>query len=105
LNRLQYYRPVKRYYSIESTDIKENNDVVSNEKSHPNTFHGISSESFSPQITSVLMAPVTSEDIEIKPDGLIYLPEIMYRRILNKAFGPGGWALMPRGDTLHYQVM
>ena len=28
----------------------------------------------------------------------------MYRRILNQAFGPGGWALMPRGETLHYQV-
>ena len=36
--------------------------------------------------------------------GLIYLPEIKYRRILNLAFGPGGWALMPRGETLHYQV-
>jgi hypothetical protein len=35
--------------------------------------------------------------------GLIYLPEIKYRRILNQAFGPGGWALMPRGETLHYQ--
>lgn len=29
-------------------------------------------------------------------DGLIYLPEIKYRRILNKAFGPGGWGLAPR---------
>ena len=29
----------------------------------------------------------------------------MYRRILNQAFGPGGWALMPRGDTLHYHVI
>ena len=37
--------------------------------------------------------------------GLIYLPEIKYRRILNQAFGPGGWALMPRGETLHYQVL
>jgi hypothetical protein len=33
----------------------------------------------------------------MKPDGLIYLPEIKYRRILNKAFGPGGWGLVPRG--------
>ena len=35
---------------------------------------------------------------------LIYLPEVKYRRILNKAFGPGGWALMPRGETMHFQV-
>ncbi len=52
----------------------------------------------------VLLSPVTETDVELKPDGLIYLPEIKYRRILNQAFGPGGWALMPRGDTLHFQV-
>lgn len=34
---------------------------------------------------------------EVKPDGLLYLPEIKYRRILNKSFGPGGWGLVPRG--------
>jgi len=28
---------------------------------------------------------------------MIYLPEIKYRRILNRAFGPGGWGLIPRG--------
>jgi hypothetical protein len=33
------------------------------------------------------------------PDGLIYLPEIKYRRVLNKAFGPGGWGLAPRSET------
>ena len=38
------------------------------------------------------------------PIGLIYLPEIKYRRILNQAFGPGGWAIMPRGETLNFQV-
>jgi Mitochondrial genome maintenance MGM101 len=32
-------------------------------------------------------------------DGLIYLPEIKYRRVLNKAFGPGGWGLAPRSET------
>ena len=32
-------------------------------------------------------------------DGLIYLPEIKYRRILNSAFGPGGWGMAPRGET------
>jgi hypothetical protein len=32
-------------------------------------------------------------------DGLIYLPEIKYRRIMNKAFGPGGWGLAPRSET------
>lgn len=46
------------------------------------------------------MAPISPEDVEIKPDGVLYLPEIKYRRVLNKAFGPGGWGLAPRGETL-----
>jgi hypothetical protein len=32
-------------------------------------------------------------------DGILYLPEIKYRRILNRAFGPGGWGLAPRSET------
>lgn len=33
-------------------------------------------------------------------DGILYLPEIKYRRVLNAAFGPGGWGLAPRSDTI-----
>jgi hypothetical protein len=40
------------------------------------------------------------DDVEVKPDGLLYLPEIKYRRILNKTFGPGGWGLAPRGESI-----
>lgn len=47
-----------------------------------------------------MTAPIVVDDIEIKPDGIIYLPEIKYRRILNRAFGPGGWGLAPRGETI-----
>ena len=36
--------------------------------------------------------------------GIVYLPEIKYRRILNRAFGPGGWAMMPRGEPSHFMV-
>jgi hypothetical protein len=48
----------------------------------------------------VLLEPVATQDIEIKPDGIVYLPEIKYRRILNRAFGPGAWGLAPRGETI-----
>ncbi|KEF59758.1 uncharacterized protein A1O9_04606 [Exophiala aquamarina CBS 119918] len=64
------------------------------------SFHGLSVEPFSKDAADVLLAPLDSEDVEIKPDGIIYLPEIKYRRILNKAFGPGGWGLAPRGETI-----
>ena len=49
---------------------------------------------------AVLQEPIPDGDIEIKPDGIIYLPEIKYRRILNRAFGPGAWGLAPRGETI-----
>ncbi|KIK53274.1 hypothetical protein GYMLUDRAFT_49450 [Collybiopsis luxurians FD-317 M1] len=63
------------------------------------SFHGLSEEAFSKEIADTLLAPVDPLDIEIKPDGMIYLPEIKYRRILNKAFGPGGWGLAPRSKV------
>lgn len=64
------------------------------------SFHGLSTVPFPKEATDVLLAPVSADDIEIKPDGIVYLPEIKYRRILNKAFGPGGWGLAPRGETI-----
>jgi len=63
------------------------------------SFHGLSAEPFSKEVADTLLAPIEPQDIEVKPDGLIYLPEIKYRRILNKSFGPGGWGLAPRGET------
>ncbi|KAJ5907449.1 hypothetical protein N7495_000131 [Penicillium taxi] len=64
------------------------------------SFHGLSTEPFSKEIADVLLADVVAEDVEVKPDGIIYLPEIKYRRILNRAFGPGGWGLAPRGESI-----
>ena len=64
------------------------------------SFHGLSSEAFSSEARDILLAPVDPDDIEVKPDGIVYLPEIKYRRILNKAFGPGAWGLAPRGETI-----
>lgn len=36
----------------------------------------------------------------LRLDGIPFLPEIKYRRILNRAFGPGGWGLAPRSSTI-----
>ncbi|CDO92181.1 unnamed protein product [Kluyveromyces dobzhanskii CBS 2104] len=65
-----------------------------------NSYHGVGSKPFSDATQDALSSALNSEDIEIKPDGLIYLPEIKYRRVLNKAFGPGGWGLVPRSETI-----
>ena len=64
------------------------------------SFHGLSTQAFSPEAAKALLAPLEPDDVEVKPDGILYLPEIKYRRILNQAFGPGGWGLAPRGETI-----
>lgn len=64
------------------------------------SYHGLSAQPFSKEAADILMAPIPFDDVEVKPDGIIYLPEIKYRRILNKAFGPGAWGLAPRGETI-----
>ena len=64
------------------------------------SFHGLSSAPFTKEQSEILQQRLEFDDIEIKPDGIVYLPEIKYRRILNKAFGPGGWGLAPRGETI-----
>lgn len=64
------------------------------------SFHGLSSEAFPKEAADILLKELNPEWIEIKPDGIIYLPEIHYRRILNRAFGPGGWGLAPRGEAI-----
>ncbi|RKP39460.1 mitochondrial genome maintenance MGM101, partial [Dimargaris cristalligena] len=61
------------------------------------SYDGISAQPFAAHINEVLLQPLDPRDIEIKPDGIPYLPEIKYRRILNRSFGPGGWGLVPRG--------
>lgn len=82
------------------------NDLPSTSSAHENqidwttSFFGASQRPFSAQIQKVLSTPIQLDQVEIKPDGIIYLPEIKYRRILNSAFGAGGWSLIPRSETL-----
>ncbi|KAK2602013.1 hypothetical protein QQS21_004439 [Conoideocrella luteorostrata] len=64
------------------------------------SFHGISSKPVTEEQFKVLMAPLPVTDIEVKPDGVIYLPEIKYRRRLNEAFGPMGWGMIPKGEPV-----
>ncbi|GAA5899186.1 mitochondrial genome maintenance protein MGM101 [Sporobolomyces salmoneus] len=100
--------------STSSTTAVDSNAIPSNDTftSYPSTlpspspteidwstsFHGLSSTPFTTSQATILMRPLEAHEIEIKPDGLLYLPEILYRRILNRAFGPGGWGMVPRGE-------
>lgn len=75
-------------------------DADSNQVDWTRSFQGLSSTPFTSEQAAILQQEIAFDDIEIKPDGIIYLPEIKYRRILNRAFGPGGWGLAPRGETI-----
>ena len=81
-------------------DDPETLDTEENKVDWSRSFHGLSQTPFSKEAADVLLQPVAADDIEIKPDGIVYLPEIKYRRILNRAFGPGAWGLAPRGETI-----
>ena len=61
-------------------------------------YSGASTHPFSPDVCRVLMLDFDESAIEIKPhNGVVYLPGTFYRQRLNQAFGPGGWAMIPRG--------
>lgn len=64
------------------------------------SFHGLSAAPFPKEAADILLAETEPDEVEIKPDGILYLPEIKYRRILNRAFGPGGWGLVPRSESI-----
>jgi len=46
-----------------------------------------------------LFAPVDPEDVEIRPDGLVYLPWMEYVTRLRNAFGVS-WTLLPKGSPI-----
>lgn len=64
------------------------------------SFHGVSTKAVTEIQYKTLMAPIDIQDVEVKPDGIIYLPEIKYRRKMNETFGPMGWGLVPRGEPV-----
>jgi hypothetical protein len=44
-----------------------------------------------------LAAAFPSDALDVKPTGEVFVSQVHYRRRLNKVFGPGQWALVPRG--------
>jgi hypothetical protein len=67
----------------------------------PENLAGISAIPFPEKAQQVLAAKqvVPDEWIDIRPDnGAIFMTHMQYRRILNEAFGFGGWAIRPVGN-------
>jgi hypothetical protein len=63
-------------------------------------YHKVSEIELSPAQIEKLLAPIDDNDVEIRPDGILYFPEIKYRKTLNRSIGPGKWALVPRNISI-----
>ncbi len=62
-------------------------------------FDGMAVAPFAAAEIAVLREPIDPNDVEIKPDGIVYMPGVFYRSRLSRAFGPGAWAIVPRGPA------
>lgn len=52
-----------------------------------------------PKEQEKLLASFDESMIEIRPDGLIYLPQVFWRQRLNESFGIGQWCLIVKSQT------
>jgi len=59
------------------------------------TYSRIGQMVLTPEQEALLDEPTPVEEIEIRPDGIIYVSHEYLRRKLNKAFGRMGWTLVP----------
>lgn len=57
------------------------------------TYSGISELQITPEQQAALTAPIADEDVEIRPDGLVYAEQAWYRKRLCAVIGPGRWGL------------
>ena len=71
---------------------------INNESKIIDLYRGASSKPVTQKQQDQLLSPIEPKDVEIKPDGSPYLPQVKYRRKLNQTFGPMGWALMAVDD-------
>jgi hypothetical protein len=57
-------------------------------------YQNASSLVLTPAESEKLLATINEDDVNIRPDGLIYLPHIFVRERLNRSLGVGQWALI-----------
>ncbi|KAJ3276433.1 hypothetical protein HDV01_005056 [Terramyces sp. JEL0728] len=85
--------PSRRWYSEEKLD-----SVVFQGEQEVQEFTGVSQEGFSSEILAVLNAPINGQDVEVTPDGHLYLPEIKEYAL----FARGRFISQARGEQAYF---
>lgn len=68
-------------------------------------FQGISEAPYPQETQDVLNGSIDADKVQIKPDGILYYPQVEYRKLLRKAFGGGGWAIRRLDITMKDNVV
>lgn len=63
-------------------------------------YQNVSLLKVTPEEQQQLEKKVEEKQVEIRPDGFLYLPQVFYREILNTVFGIGQWALVMHRDII-----
>jgi len=84
-------------------------DITTIEKDAVQIYQNASALVIQPDEEKKLDEPIDEMNIEIRPDGLIYPPQVFWRDKLNQTFGRGQWALIkhksakdPERDKVYY---
>jgi hypothetical protein len=88
---------------VSKSILSETSETDTDNTDHINwetSWYGLGVKAVTPEQNEILARPVDADDVEVKPDGIIYLPEVKYRRRLNEAFGPMAWGMVHRGDVV-----
>lgn len=73
--------------------------------SPPNVYMGMSEKPLDQSIISILHVAPEDSEIQIKRfDGGLYMYQHFYQSLLNKAFGIGGWSIVPISKPTLFQI-
>ena len=72
--------------------------LIIEKESSVKLFQGASTLKLSDLENAILEKPFDPKDIQIRPDGIVYLEQVFFRDRLNQAFGRGQWAIIPVKD-------
>ena len=81
--------------------------TIADENTAAGLYRGVSVLPATEAQTEILLRPCDDTELDILPTGEVYLSQVGYRRRLNEAFRPGGWALVPIDDRpiIHGRTM